>query len=173
MKINVGNLVAIMIGCLLLGALISGAIAYDYAYDKAYDLSAKENYDKGYIDGKDSVICEKCEICEICETCPEPEIIKEREYLGEAVSDFVDYIEDEGEAKGYWECGNWEYDFDQISVRRVDKDWNIYFEDLDYRINFSVRLKYLDRDFNEKCYENFNDIEIFYEDGEDPVIENY
>ena len=113
-------------------------------------------------------LCPVCEICEICEVCPEPEIT-EKDYLGEAVSDFMEYIEDEGEEEGYWECGDWLYDFDQISVRKVYDNWNQEWDNKDYTIDFEIKLRYLDKDFEEKCYNNF-DVSIFYELDEDPVI---
>ena len=72
------------------------------------------------------------------------------------------------------ECDDQEYDFSQISVSKVydgatvsvDRDRNGDTTE----VNAEVRLKYADKDTEEKCYARY-DISVTFEDGEDPELE--
>ena len=65
-------------------------------------------------------------------------------------------------------CGGDEYDEDQISVKKIE-DWSVSFEEKDYTVGFEVKLKYLDKDTEVKCYETY-DVSVFYEEDEKPEV---
>lgn len=66
-------------------------------------------------------------------------------------------------------CSGVEYDADQVAVKSLDKDYTILVDDEDKTVSISVKLKYLDSDVEEKCYNTY-DVTVLYEDGEDPVV---
>ena len=90
-------------------------------------------------------------------------------YLDVAVADFLDKsLED------LTTCKNIEYDEDQIKVSKVYDDWNVVFsedknDNADYTVSFKVKLKYLDSDVEEKCYDT-KDVEVYYRQDKSPKI---
>jgi len=120
--------------------------------------------------------------CPDCPICPEPTVITEtvsetvevtlnaqETYLDVAVADFLsDKLED------LTTCNGEEYDEDQILVSKVYKDWNVVFgedhnDETDYTVSFKVKLKYLDSDVEEKCYD-IKDVEVYYRQDKSPKI---
>lgn len=110
--------------------------------------------------------------------CTPTEVIKEvnvlldaqKTYLDVAVADFLDKsLED------LTMCGdNIEYDEDQIKVSKVYEDWNVIFgedknDNTDYTVTFKIKLKYLDSDVEEKCYDT-KDVEVYYRQDKSPKI---
>lgn len=103
--------------------------------------------------------------------CPEPtasttlvdlSAVKEK-----ALQDFLEEYEDDEE----FTCGSSEYDFDQISVVSVSKDWEYNQIDEDeYSVSLIAKLKFSDKDVEEKCYQKFN-ISVDYEEDEDPDVD--
>ena len=49
-------------------------------------------------------------------------------YLDQAVEDFMDYVDDEE----LFECGKYEYDFDEISISRLYDSYSVAFDDDEY-----------------------------------------
>ncbi len=85
-------------------------------------------------------------------------------YLQPAIDEFLSSDEFEDMTI----CNGEEYDEEQIAIKAI-KDWSVLFDDSDYTVNAEIKLKYLDKDVEEKCYSTL-DIEVFYEEDEDPVI---
>lgn len=114
----------------------------------------------------------------VCEMAvPGPETIVEKtievpvevsiDYVGIGVKDFMKVVDDE---EDLLTCDGTEYDFDQIKVSKVYKGFSVNFSDVDeYTVNFSLKLKYLDTDTEEKCYNTF-DVSVFYEPKEKPEV---
>jgi hypothetical protein len=104
-----------------------------------------------------------------CETIPcEPTTISldaKATYLDIAIETFIDE-----ELEDLTECEDTEYDEDQIAVKKVYNDWSVIFSEDDTQVDFSIKLKYLDKDVEEKCYQ-ICDVSVLTEEGEDPEIE--
>lgn len=83
------------------------------------------------------------------------------EYLNLAVDDFMDHVDDN---ESFLTCVNHEYDFDEISIVRVYDDWSLSFDDEDYTVDFSIKLKY-DEDDERSCKESY-DVSVYYEEDE-------
>ncbi len=90
------------------------------------------------------------------------EVASAQAYLDTAVNDFLVEIEDEDELT---ECGEYDYDFDEISVSRVYDEWTLSTDGDDYTVDFEVRLKY-DEDDERSCKDTY-EVSIFYEEDED------
>jgi len=101
----------------------------------------------------------------------EVEVIKEipldiqATYLDKAIKDFTSEIED----LELTTCDEIEYDEDQIAVKKVYDAWNVEIDEDEYSVTFDVKLKYLDSDVEEKCYNTFN-VNVFYEPDENPEV---
>src|SRR3990167_85833 len=90
--------------------------------------------------------------------------------LDRAIADFFEEIDRKVSLQ---KCDGDLYDLEQISVSRID-EYQILDEyqnqDGEYTVEFSIRLKYLDSDVEEKCYEDY-DVEVEYDnDSEEPLI---
>ena len=89
-------------------------------------------------------------------------------YLNSAWEEVLDEVEDKDK---YLKCNGVEYDENQIQVKRFDSfgvksdndDWETY------TVFGHARLKYLDKDIEEKCHKNL-DFEVFYEEDENPKV---
>lgn len=112
---------------------------------------------------------DKCEAvpCKAVDCIPtEVEVIKEvpqdikATYLDTAIVDFEnsDKFED-------LECSGIE-DIDQIVIKKVYNIWSVSFDEDETQVDFSVRLKYLDKDTKEKCYQDC-DVSVLYEKGDE------
>jgi len=86
-------------------------------------------------------------------------------YLDKAIKEFTSEIED----LELTTCDEIEYDEDQIAVKKVYDAWNVEIDEDEYSVTFSIKLKYLDSDVEEKCYNTFN-VNVFYEPEENPEI---
>lgn len=141
MKINTTLLVLGVIALLVLGSIIGGL-----AFPKTVEVE------------KEKVITKEVQV--IQEVEKEVPLDVKATYLDPAVAEFLK--EDLEECKGE------EYDEDQISVKSVE-DWSVTFDDKDYTVDFEVKLKYLDKDVEEKCYETY-EVSVFYEEDEKPEV---
>ena len=106
------------------------------------------------------------------EVVVEKEVVKEipldiqATYLDSAVADFtaeIDNLEDE-----LSECDEYDFDEDEIEVRKVYDGWNVLIDDEDYSVTFDAKLKY-DNDDEEKCYRDVS-VEVYYEPNEEPEV---
>jgi hypothetical protein len=91
--------------------------------------------------------------------------------LDKAILEFTKEIEDEDSLQM---CSGDQYDTDQIAVSKI-YDGSTVSVDSDRNgdittVNFEIRLKYSDKDVQEKCYETFN-VEAVFEDGEDTTLD--
>lgn len=143
-------------------------------------------YDKGYTAGKDSVVIPACTPANFdnCKAYSIPVDANscgvlgfaipivcnktiETDYLGIAIDDFMDKVDHRDELQT---CNGTEYDRDQIAIKTIYDSYSVeYGEDDEYTVNFEVKLKYLDKDTEDKCYNTY-DISIFYKPDEKPVV---
>lgn len=141
-------------------------------------------YDKGYTAGKDSVVIPTCEAnfktCEAfcvpvnAQSCGVLGLVApitcnetiETDYLGTATDDFMDRVDHRDELQT---CNGTEYDRDQIAIKTIYDSYSVEYDEDEYTVNFEVKLKYLDKDTEEKCYNTF-DVSVFYEPNEKPVV---
>ena len=105
---------------------------------------------------------------------PGETIYEDRDYLGEALSEFLLAAEDEEDEAGnpvkVLECGEDNFDFDELSVSRVYDDWSISFDDDgdERTVEFEVKVKYKEQD--ERSCRNTFDVEVHWEDDEDTEV---
>lgn len=91
-------------------------------------------------------------------------------YLDTAVNYFLsDKLED------LTICGGEEYDENQIKISKIYEDWSVVFgedrnDDVDHTVFFTVKLKYLDADVNEKCYSDLIKVKVLYRQDKDPKV---
>lgn len=104
-------------------------------------------------------------------TCPTAEISTSLVDLSavkaKAIKDFLESYEDDEN----YTCDGSEYDFDQISVSSVSKDWT--YEQIDaeeYAVSFTAKLKFSDKDVEEKCYQKL-DVEVSYPNDKDADVD--
>lgn len=103
------------------------------------------------------------------ETCPEvitPEaeviyIANASLYKANAVDDFLDHVDDEE----LYECKDYEYNFDEISINKVYDSYTVSIDDDEYTVEFSVQLIFDDND-ERACKKTF-DVIAEYEESED------
>lgn len=118
--------------------------------------------------------CPKCAVCAEPEPCV-PETITEtvteyvplslaETYLNPAIQDFEKELFEQDLM-----CDGYEYEADEVSVKKVYDDWNLTLDGDDYTVDFRIRYRYDSEE--ERCYAAYN-VTIFYEEGEDPVV-NY
>ncbi|HDZ27911.1 hypothetical protein LCGC14_2688430 [marine sediment metagenome] len=122
--------------------------------------------------------------------CEEPEALECPDALGldvevsdglleMALGDFLAAVEDEEDEAGndledleLLECGDGdnrhEFDFDELSVSKLDDVWTVEYDDDKTTVGFEVRMKYKETD-ERSCRETFN-VEVVYEDGEDTEV---
>jgi hypothetical protein len=67
------------------------------------------------------------------------------------------------------QCDGEEYDMDQAAVKSVYPEWSLWFDEDESSTEFQVKLKYLDKDTEQKCYATY-DVEVYYEQDEDPEV---
>jgi len=85
-------------------------------------------------------------------------------YRDLALADFLEYLDDEE----LFACDGNEYSESETSVVRTDDEFSVGFDDEDYTVEFSTRLKYKESDLR-SCRESY-DVSAYYEEGEDPEI---
>lgn len=83
--------------------------------------------------------------------------------IDDALAEFLYEYEDDDRVR----CDGDEYDFEELTVRKVYDEYSVSYDDEDKTIEFKTKLKY--NDGNDKCYKTF-DVEVFYEEGEDPEV---
>lgn len=81
-------------------------------------------------------------------------------YRDQAVEDFMEYVDDEE----LFECGRYDYDYDEISISKIHDEYSVEIDDEDTTVEFSIRLKY-DEDDERSCRETY-DVEAYYEQDE-------
>ena len=92
----------------------------------------------------------------------------EQSYLAPAWKEVVNEFEDSDD---YLECKHDEYDQEQIEVKRFS-DFGITVDSADwetYTVFGEARLKYLDKDVEEKCHKDVS-FEVFFEEDESPEV---
>ena len=93
-----------------------------------------------------------------------------------ALGDFLIAVEDEEDEDGntleLLECGvlndRHEFDFDELSVSRVDNEWSVAYDRDRTTVDFEVRMKYKETD-EKSCRQTF-EVKVVYEDGEDTKV---
>jgi len=85
--------------------------------------------------------------------------------LKKAVDEFVLQLED----NDLLVCDDVEYDEDQVSVVKSYSDFAVEYTKDTEEIFATVKLKYLDKDTEEKCYVTY-DFSVLYEEDEDPFV---
>jgi hypothetical protein len=103
---------------------------------------------------------------QVQETIKEVPLDVKATYLEPALKDFVKEASKEDD---FVYCDNQEYDEDQIKIKSDPRNWNVEIGQDQTLVNFYVKMKYLDKDVEEKCYRNYN-VEVIYEDGEKPQV---
>lgn len=109
----------------------------------------------------------------IKEVPKEVEIIKEvplnakDTYLDPALKDFIKEASDDDD---FVYCEDEEYDEDQIKLKSDPNNWKVEIGKDETLVSFDAKLKYLDKDVQEKCYAEY-EVEVLYEDDEDPQVE--
>ena len=86
------------------------------------------------------------------------------QYLTQAVDDFMDYVDDEE----LFDCGDYEYNLDEISISRVYDSYTVSIDDEDSTVEFRIKLEY-DEDSERSCKKVY-DVEAYNEDGEEVEI---
>ena len=115
--------------------------------------------------------CPTCPDC-VCPECPTIEPMEceceptSDDWLNLAIEDFLDELEEKDDLR----CGRYEYDMEEISVSRIYDRYSITVDDDETTVEFEIKLKY-DEDDERSCRQRF-EVEVFYEEGEDPEI-NY
>ena len=92
------------------------------------------------------------------------EVPVESTFLEDSVEEVMKYLEDEEMLV----CDSEEYDEDETSISRVYNEWGIEYDDEDYTVTGSVKLKFKESDLR-SCRERF-DFEVFYEEGEEAEV---
>lgn len=82
-------------------------------------------------------------------------------FKDKAIEDFMLYVDDEE----LFDCDGHEYDFDEISIKRVYDDYALEFNDEDYTVEFSLKLDF-DEDDERSC-KLIYDVEALYEEDEE------
>jgi len=80
------------------------------------------------------------------------------------------WLEEFDEDEDLLVCGGNEFDESQVEVVKVYDDWALELSDDEEEITFTVKMKYLDGDVENKCYETF-DVEVTLEDDEDAEVD--
>lgn len=97
--------------------------------------------------------------------------VKEIDALKQAAIDA--FLEEVADDDDLLECDGIVYDEDQVVVTKVYDIFSYELlnnKDNKYVVETKVKLKYLDKDVEEKCYKTF-DIEVTFEDDEDAVVD--
>lgn len=95
------------------------------------------------------------------------EVLDTEVLLDNAISDFLEEVEDDEDLQI---CDLIEYDEDQIEIKKIYDYYSLEIDDDETEVIFSLKLKYLDDDVEEKCYNTF-DVSVLYDPDEDPVVE--
>lgn len=120
-------------------------------------------------------VCEECPECEVCEVCEETIVeVPAPSLLDKAVEDFMKAVEDEdvedqnGSNVNLLETIEHEYDFEEISIRKVYDDYTIEYDGDETIVTFDIKLKYKeDGESSEKVKYN---VEVILEEGEDTIV---
>ena len=101
---------------------------------------------------------------------PAEEIEVQYDFLGVAVDEFLEAVEDEEDEAGNEIDVLGNYDFDEMKLRNVEDEWSLVYEDDDkYSVSFEIDLKF--KEEGERSEVKSYNVEVFYEDGEDTEIE--
>ncbi len=116
-------------------------------------------------------VCEESEALE-CPDALDLDVEVSDGLLEMALGDFLIAVEDEEDEDGnlleLLECDNETYDFDEMSVSKLDDAWSVAHDGDETTVEFEIRMKYKETD-ERSCRETFN-VEVVYEDGEDTLI---
>ncbi len=126
----------------------------------------------GRITGPEKVITNEIikevptEVVKEVETIVEISTTDTKPLLDTAIADFLEEVED------VETCNDIEYDEDQIAVKKAYDEYsivNLDSDDNEYKVIFKVKLKYLDEDVEEKCYNTY-DVSVRYKEDKDPRV---
>ena len=146
MEKNVGALATILVILCLIVGFTAGYVVKD----------EKIVYEDKIVEVPVDVEVEKLVEVEVISTDTQP-------LLDTAIADFLEEVED------VEDCGGVEYDEDQIAVKKIYDVYSVVVDDEDYSVDFKVKLKYLDGDVEEKCYNTY-DVSVLYEEDKDPKV---
>ena len=91
------------------------------------------------------------------------------DYLKVAQSDFLKAVEDGEDQAGNDNDVLGVYDFDEVSVKKVYKDYSIEFSSDQYEVSFSIDLKF--KESGESSVVNHYNVTVIYEEGEDTIVQ--
>lgn len=95
------------------------------------------------------------------------------DWLKKAIDEFLVSAEDEEDEAGnevdILDCNNNTYDFDEISVSRIDDKWTMTTDKDTREVEFEIRLKYKEED-ERSCRETY-DVSVLWEEDEDTIVE--
>jgi len=123
----------------------------------------------------DKCVAVPCEAVD-CEpvTCTPTEVIKEvpaPSILDTAVATFMKAVEDEEDEAGNSVDALQGYDFDQIKVNKISRNWNAAYGRDTTTVNFEITLKYKDPADDNKAEKYTYDVAVTYETDEDTIVE--
>lgn len=170
---GVGTLiVSVAFICLLFGGFLGFLIAPSHT-SEVNELSSQIDslrsqiiQDKGKLTQCENAFGNECEQAEPIEKI----VVKEVpvDYIGKAKAELLKDIEDNEDLE---ECEEEIYDEEQIVIRKISDEYSVEFsEDIEVITLSEVRLKYLDSDVEEKCYREFEDVSVTFEEDEEPII---
>lgn len=91
--------------------------------------------------------------------------------LDNAVETFLKAAEDEEDEAGNTVDVLNNYDFDQIVVSKISKNWNVAYTKDTTVVEFTITLKYDEKGDSERSEKETYDVTVTYENGEDTIVE--
>jgi len=144
--------ISFVIAALIVAVVLAGGLFYVVGFNSA-PVKIVENKTFVEIPGENQTI--------------EVEVVKEVQIdpRDDALAEFLKEVEDDD---SLLRCSGYEYDFDEISVSKLDDAYTLEVDEDEQTVTFKVKLKY-DEDDERSCKNTF-DVEVFYEDGEDAEV---
>jgi len=157
MEKNVGWLLAVLTALLLISGFTAG---YVMAPEKIETITNE------IIKEVPTIVTENIT------TVQEVEVISTdtKPLLDTAIADFLEEVEDDRTLQYCGLNSSVRYDEDQIKIKNIEDNYSINYDEDGYEVIFVVDLKYLDKDVEDKCYQEFI-VSVYYEENEDPVVE--
>jgi hypothetical protein len=161
-----------IIGCLLLAALVGGLVT-KVAFPTVETVT---NTKIQTIEvPAEPIVTEKIVTVEVpVEVVKEVQVVKDLDlaatFLTPAKEEFMNEVADDDD---YLVCGGEEYDVDNVKISKIYDGYSVKVDDIsdnEYTVAFKVKLKYLDADVEEKCYNTF-DVEVVYPKDHDSDVD--